>query len=129
MIIGKHFAFEAAHVLPKHPGKCSRLHGHSYHGTLELEGPIDGETGFVLDFSEVGTIISEEIMERFDHRTINEVFTALGYPGEATAENLALFISSRVSARLTGAVCLRAITLYETEKCFVRHETALSDLE
>ena len=35
MIIGKTFTFEAAHWLPHHPGKCWKLHGHTW--TVEVE--------------------------------------------------------------------------------------------
>ena len=40
MQIRKQFAFEAAHVLPYHTGKCSRLHGHSYRLEVALEGGL-----------------------------------------------------------------------------------------
>ena len=38
--IRKHFRFEAAHALPFHPGKCARMHGHSYRLEVAVRGPI-----------------------------------------------------------------------------------------
>lgn len=35
----KTFRFEASHQLPKHDGKCARLHGHSWVGRVVIEGP------------------------------------------------------------------------------------------
>ena len=37
MRIRRRFAFEAAHRLPKHPGKCRDLHGHSYELVVTVE--------------------------------------------------------------------------------------------
>ena len=52
MKISQAFKFEAAHFLPGVPAthRCSRLHGHSYRVEVQLEGPVDFHTGFVVDF-------------------------------------------------------------------------------
>src|SRR4029077_14901206 len=49
------FRFEAAHRLPKVPPghKCSRLHGHSFRVELAVEGPVNPETGWMMDFAEL----------------------------------------------------------------------------
>ncbi len=46
------FRFEAAHLLPKVPEghKCARLHGHSYHIRITIEGEVDPETGWIMEF-------------------------------------------------------------------------------
>jgi 6-pyruvoyl tetrahydropterin synthase/QueD family protein len=66
-IVSKQFRFEASHVLPKHPGKCSRLHGHSWLLTVSVEGPINPETGFVVDYSDLSKLVEKEIIARLDH--------------------------------------------------------------
>ena len=40
MRVRRRFRFEAAHELPRHPGKCRKLHGHSYELFVVVEGPI-----------------------------------------------------------------------------------------
>lgn len=72
MIISKTFRFEASHVLPKHEGKCSRLHGHSWVLIVSIEGPINTETGFVADYGKLKNLVDEEIVVKLDH-------THLGY--------------------------------------------------
>lgn len=49
--ISKDGAFEAAHFIPNHPGKCRNLHGHSYRIRVEITGEVDPETGMILDFA------------------------------------------------------------------------------
>jgi 6-pyruvoyltetrahydropterin/6-carboxytetrahydropterin synthase len=54
-------------------GKCNNdnFHGHNYQLEVHLEGPIDPETGYVMDMKILSDIIKEEIIERFDHRNLN----------------------------------------------------------
>jgi 6-pyruvoyltetrahydropterin/6-carboxytetrahydropterin synthase len=54
-------------------GKCNNdnFHGHNYQLEVHLEGPIDPETGYVMDMKLLSDIIRDEIIERFDHRNLN----------------------------------------------------------
>jgi 6-pyruvoyltetrahydropterin/6-carboxytetrahydropterin synthase len=79
LIISKEFRFEASHVLPKHPGKCARLHGHSWVLTVAVEGSVDAETGFVVDYGMLKDLVNREVVEKLDH-------THLGY-GLSTTGN------------------------------------------
>lgn len=66
------FSFEAAHHLPWHPGKCRRLHGHSYRLEVTVEGPV-GPHGVVIDFDDVKQIVRREVVERWDHQLLNDL--------------------------------------------------------
>ena len=70
--VTRSFAFEAAHQLPWHPGKCSRLHGHNYRLEVTVEGPVD-EHGVVVDFDELAAVVERELLERYDHRFLNDL--------------------------------------------------------
>ncbi len=72
MIVARSFEFQAAHLLPNHPGKCRNLHGHTYRLEVLCEGPVDPESGMVLDFADLKAIAAE-ILEPFDHRVINDI--------------------------------------------------------
>lgn len=67
MRLSKEFRFEASHVLPKHPGKCSRLHGHSWVLTVSVEGPVTKESGFVMDYADISAMV-KPLIDRLDHR-------------------------------------------------------------
>jgi len=66
MEICKEFTFEASHVLPHHKGKCSNLHGHSWKLTVYMRGPVDGETGMVVDYADIKSSI-QPIIDDLDH--------------------------------------------------------------
>ena len=66
MEICKEFTFEASHVLPHHKGKCSNLHGHSWKLTVYVRGPVDTETGMVVDYGDIKSSI-QPIIDELDH--------------------------------------------------------------
>jgi 6-pyruvoyltetrahydropterin/6-carboxytetrahydropterin synthase len=72
MLLRKTFRFEASHVLPKHPGKCARLHGHSWVLHVFVEGPVNADTGFVKDFAEISMWV-KPIVESLDHRHLGTI--------------------------------------------------------
>lgn len=66
MVLKKSFRFEASHILPKHPGKCSRLHGHSWVLHVFVEGEINKDTGFVMDYAEISNAV-KPLIDALDH--------------------------------------------------------------
>jgi len=110
VLIRKSFTFEAAHVLPNHPGKCSRLHGHSYRLDVTLEGALqpDGPAaGMVEDFEVVSRVVKAAMIAELDHRSLNELIE------NPTAENIVRWIWGRLSPELP---LLTELTLWETRK-------------
>ena len=97
MEIYKEFTFEAAHRLPNAPAghKCGRLHGHSYHVTIFVEGPIGPETGWIMDFADIKTAFSP-ILDQLDHRFLNEIEGL----ENSTTEILARWIWLKLKPRL-----------------------------
>ncbi len=60
--------FSSAHMIPKHDF-CGRMHGHSYHVDVVVEGERSGEFGFVVDFKKVKDI-TRDICSSLDHRVL-----------------------------------------------------------
>lgn len=110
------FTFEAAHRLPNVPDghRCKRMHGHSYRVELTLAGPVDPQTGFVVDFFDVEAAFGP-ILARLDHHTLNEV-EGLGNP---TAENIARWIWRHAKPLMPLLVHVR---LYETSMCWADYD-------
>ena len=70
--VTRSFTFEAAHRLPWHAGKCRDLHGHGYRLEVTVEGRVD-ENGVVVDFDDLARVVEAEVLERYDHRLLNDV--------------------------------------------------------
>jgi 6-pyruvoyltetrahydropterin/6-carboxytetrahydropterin synthase len=97
MEIFKEFTFEAAHRLPNVPEdhKCARLHGHSFKVTIHVEGRVDENTGWVMDFGDIKAVF-KPLYEQLDHYYLNEI-DGLDNP---TSENLARWIWVRLKQDL-----------------------------
>lgn len=112
--IFKEFTFEAAHVLPKVPAghKCGRLHGHSFKFSIELGGPVDADTGWVIDFGDVKQLL-QPMYNTLDHNFLNDI------PGldNPTSENLAKWIFEEASNALYGKAEVESIRVWETCTC------------
>ena len=103
--VTREFVFEASHQLPWHPGKCRRLHGHSYRLEVTVEGPLD-ENGVVLDFDELREVVQREVVDRYDHRHLNDLMD------NPTAE----LVAQRAWKHLEAAgLPVAGLRLWETE--------------
>ncbi len=106
--ISKKFSFDAAHYLPgvieNHP--CGKLHGHSYIIEVEVRGKIDLETGWVIDYSDIGNAV-KPLIEKLDHSLLNDQedldFT--------TAEELSVWFWKRIKPILPS---LNRVSIFET---------------
>lgn len=100
--------FEAAHRLPKVPAghKCARLHGHSFKIELAVYGPVNPETGWLIDFGEIDELW-QPLHLLLDHNYLNEV------PGleNPTSENLARWLWERMKPTLP---VLERVIVHET---------------
>lgn len=101
----RQYRFEAAHVLPWHPGKCSRLHGHSYRLEVKVQGPLDGR-GVVMDFAEVDDVVERCVVGPLDHQHLNDLMD------NPTAERVALLAGERLTQ---AGLPWSALRLWETE--------------
>ena len=114
MKIYKEFTFDAAHFLPAHEGKCNDLHGHTYRLIVCLEGQPKDETGMVVDFAELKNMINDIIIEKFDHKCLNNILQ------NPTAENLAKEIMQMLMKFDSSRAKFYSITLYETPTSWVK---------
>lgn len=102
-------------------GKCNNAnyHGHNYQLIVHVTGPIDPQTGYVIDMKVLADLIDEEVCERFDHKNLNldtDEFRELN----PTAEHICVVIWQLLRAKINNQLELKA-TLYETERNYVEY--------
>jgi 6-pyruvoyltetrahydropterin/6-carboxytetrahydropterin synthase len=102
------FTFEAGHYLPAVPEghPCQRIHGHSYRVEVHVLGPIQPDTGWVLDFHDLEAAV-QPVIDQLDHRLLNEI---PGLPNP-TAECIGAWIWEKLHPVLPG---LTSIVVWET---------------
>jgi len=99
MEVFKEFSFDSAHFLPNAPEghKCRRLHGHTFHVSVHVAGPLDPVRGWILDFADIEAAFGP-IHEALDHRLLNDI-AGLENP---TSEHIAAWIWERLAPNLPG---------------------------
>lgn len=110
------YRFEAAHFLPKVPPghKCARMHGHSYAIEVIIEGEVDLERGWVMDFAEIDEHVAP-LMRQLDHQVLNEI-AGLANP---TSELLAVWLWHKLESALSGLTEV-AVSETPTSRCVYR---------
>lgn len=99
-------------------GACAHehFHGHSYICDVTVTGPIDPETGMVIDLGLLDRVLDAEVVRVFDHRNINLDVPAFADGGLIpTGENLAKYIFEHVQAALADSVRVEQVHLAEDE--------------
>lgn len=111
-IISKQFTFEAAHKLPKHDGKCARLHGHSWQGEILIAGneliTSGAKEGMLQDFGDIKKAFKPLLDNYLDHHYLNES-TGLANP---TSESLAKWLHEKLVA--SGLAGIYGVRVNET---------------
>ena len=102
-------------------GKCNNphFHGHNYELIVQLTGVPDAETGYVMDMKLLSDLINDKVIERFDHRNLNEDCAEFKNVNP-TAENIVIAIYDLLRPAIDEKLEMK-IRLYETERNFVEY--------
>ena len=103
-------------------GGCANpnWHGHNYELIVTVEGEPNPETGFVIDFRDLKSLVASRVIEDLDHQNVN-----LDVPWMAglipSTENMVVAIWSRLADGLPEGVELSKLTLWETPTSYVEY--------
>ena len=101
-------------------GKCNNPfgHGHNYFVEITVAGPIDPETGFVVDMPKLDALAQRELLHRFDgmHLNADNTFSTDFVP---STENLSIEVERVFRAAVplldtSGRLRLHGIRIEET---------------
>jgi len=102
-------------------GKCNNenYHGHNYDLIVKVTGPIDPESGYVIDLKILNDIIRQYVIEKYDHRNLY-----LDVPDfkdlNPSAENIVVKIWHLLREHIDAKFELN-IQLFETERNYVEY--------
>lgn len=98
-------------------GKCNNPHGHGHNYVVEVmaRGPVDKETGMVINLSELDQVVQTRVLDRFDHSNLN--LDPLFAGTVPTTENLCKAVFNLLNGSLAPAE-LEHVRVEETENNF-----------
>ena len=121
--ITRRATFAAAHILCRPDwddarnrevfGACAGDHGHNYVVEVTVSGPVDPETGMVINLKQVDTLLRRELIEKVDHKHLNRDVDFL-HGVIPTAENVAQLAFERLAPVFAPARLVR-LRLVESE--------------
>ncbi|MGD0832383.1 MAG: 6-carboxytetrahydropterin synthase [Terracidiphilus sp.] len=124
---GRRYALSASHRLRSEAlsaeqnkatyGKCNNPHGHGHNYVVEVlvSGPVEPETGMVVNLSELDQAVRATVIDRFDHSNLN--LDPLFVNRVPTTENLSRVIYRLLRDSLPAGK-LEHIRVEETENNF-----------
>lgn len=109
--IVNHFA--AAHQLTMVAKKCENLHGHNWKVEVCVRGDRLNDAGVLVDFGILKGYV-KEIMQRLDHRFLNELPY---FENDApSSEKIAVYIANSLQEAITGSgVRVSRVTTWESD--------------
>ena len=127
---GRRYAMSASHRLHTDAlsadenreayGKCNNPHGHGHNYIVEVltRGPVDPDTGMVINLAALDEVVQTRVLDRFDHANLNldPMFTAT----VPTTENLCKAVYKLLDGSLAPAE-LAHVRVEETENNFFEY--------
>jgi 6-pyruvoyltetrahydropterin/6-carboxytetrahydropterin synthase len=105
--LGRRYRFAASHRLHSEKlseeennrvyGKCNNPygHGHNYVVEISVSGAVDPATGMIVNLTDLDSFVEREMLEAFDHKSLNEDVDA--FRGKVpTTENVCVEIYRRL---------------------------------
>jgi 6-pyruvoyltetrahydropterin/6-carboxytetrahydropterin synthase len=105
--LGRRYRFAASHRLHSQAlsddenwrvyGKCNNPygHGHNYVVEISVSGNVDPATGMIVNLSDLDGFVEREVIEAFDHKSLNEDVAAF-QDRVPTTENICIEIFDRL---------------------------------
>lgn len=106
-------------------GPCANKnwHGHNFELIVTVKGPINKETGFVVDLKQLSDLIQSEIIIKVDHKNLNldvEFLVGKMVSCEVVVNEFWKILAPKVPT-LNSTASLYKLKLYETPRNFVEY--------
>ena len=103
-------------------GDCANpnWHGHNYELDVTVEGPLDPETGFVMDLKRLKDLVERRVLMDVDHKNLNTDVSWLAGINPST-DNVTVAIWDRLVGELPKGVRLAKVLLRETPRNWVEY--------
>ena len=101
-------------------GEDVRIHGHNYTLDITISGPVNDESGFIVNLFELNKIVKLHVLDVMDHSQIQ-----LDIPWfelkQPSTENMVVFIWEQIVTKIPNPAKLNSIKLRETPTIFTEY--------
>ncbi|KAK0168761.1 hypothetical protein PV327_002531 [Microctonus hyperodae] len=101
-------------------GKCNNYwgHGHNYNVEVTVRGPVNFETGMVMNIADLKIYMQKVLMDQLDHKNLDKDVPYFKNVA-STTENLAIYIFTELKLLMPDPSLLYEVKIHETDKNIV----------
>ena len=97
-----------------------KLHGHNYELDITINGPIDNESGFIINIIDLNDLIEKFVIKNLDHSQIEKDISWFKSRQPST-ENLVMYIWNQIAERIPEPAYLYSVKLRETPTIYTEY--------
>ena len=97
-----------------------RLHGHNYELDITIGGPINQDSGFIINIMDLNKIMDKYVISKLDHSQIDQDIDWFSEKQPST-ENIVVFIWEQIADKIPAPAHLHSIKLRETPTIFTEY--------
>jgi len=101
-------------------GEDIKIHGHNYILDITINGPINPDSGFLIDIFVLNEIVDKYVISIMDHSQIEK---DIGWfqDRQPSTENMVVFIWDQIVSKIPKPAKLHSIKLRETPTIFTKY--------
>ena len=97
-----------------------KLHGHNYQLDITVSGPIDKNSGFIINIQDLNAVVNTHVIKFLDHSQIEEDIPWFVNKQPST-ENMVVFIWEQLADKIPLPTELYSIKLRETSTIYTEY--------
>ena len=97
-----------------------KVHGHNYELDITIGGPINEDTGFVVNIMELNDLVEKFVIKELDHSQIEKDIN--WFEGkQPSTENIVVYIWEQIADKISTPAYLYSIKLRETPTIYTEY--------
>ena len=100
--------------------KDINLHGHNYLLNITISGPINPDSGFIINLKDLNTMVHEKVIRVMDHSQI-EADIDWFKDKQPSTENMVKFIREQIEKHIISPAILHCVKLQETPTIYTEY--------
>ena len=97
-----------------------KLHGHNYELDITVGGPINSESGFIINIIDLNGLIEKFVLKNLDHSQIEKDISWFKSRQPST-ENLVVYIWNQIAEKIPKPAYLYSVKLRETSTIYTEY--------
>ena len=97
-----------------------KLHGHNYELDVTIGGPVDKDSGFIINIMDLNSVMEEFVISNLDHSQIDKDVDWF-QDKQPSTENLVVYIWEQIASRIPEPAYLYSIKLQETPTIYTEY--------